>query len=265
MELNLSGKTVIVTGGGSNIGRGIVLGFAKERSNVVIADIDEEQANKVAAEASSLGGNVMSVKCDVTDIESVTHMIKRTLDEFGEIDVLVNNVGWLMYNTFRRKPLAECDKEISLNIWSVVNCTKSVLDHMITRKYGKIINISSVAGLFGSRRVPIYSLSKGGIVAFTKSLAQEVGKYGINVNAICPSTTLPESQNHVGKLAMTKDTSPQASEFTPELIDMHTKLSPLGRIGKAEDIANAAVFLASDAASFITGEAIAVSGGFPML
>jgi len=265
MDLNLVQKTVIVTGGGSNIGRGIVLGFAKEGANIVIADIDKGQANKVAAEASALGGRAMAIKCDVTDIDSVMHLTKRTLKEFGKIDVLVNNVGWVMYNTFRRKSLAECDKEISLNIWSALNCTKIVLDHMIKRKYGKIINISSAAGLFGFRRIPVYSLCKGGILSFTKSLAHEVGQYGINVNAICPSMTFPENQEHVGKFAMTKETSPQASEFLPEVRDRYSKWSPLGRLCRAEDIANVAVFLASDVSSFITGEIIPVSGGFPMI
>jgi len=186
MDLNLAGKTVIVTGGGSNIGRAIALGFAKEGANVVIAEIDEMQGNKVAEEASVGGGSAITIKTDVTDMESVMVMVKRTLEEFGKLDVLVNNVGWVMYNTFRRKSLVECDRELGLNVWSTLNCTKAVTDHMIERKYGKIINISSTAGLFGLPRVAVYSLCKGGIISFTKSLARELGRYGINVNAVCP-------------------------------------------------------------------------------
>ena len=265
MDLNLAGKVAIVTGGGSNIGRAIALGFAKEGTNLVIAEIDEEQAQKVAKEVTALGGKSIAVKTDVTDIDSVTAMVERTLDEFDKIDVLVNNVGWVMFNTFRRKSLAECDREISLNVWSTLNCAKAVIDHMIERRYGKIISISSTAGLFGIPRVPVYSLCKGGIISFTKSLAREVGRYGINVNAICPSTTLPESQEHYGKFAMFSDGSVQSAEFTPEVVDIQTKWHPLGRLGRPDDMANVAVFLASDAAGFVTGQAIAVSGGYPML
>ena len=153
-----------------------------------------------------------------------------------------------------------------MNINSTLNCTKAVLEHMISRKFGKIINISSTAGLsYGLRRVSIYSLCKSGIIAFTKSLAHEVGRYNINVNAICPSTTFPEEPEHSGDFAMTKSTSPQAAEFTQDVINRQISQHAFGRLGKPGDIANAAVFLASEASSFITGEALAVSGGFPMI
>ena len=265
MELNLAGKTVVVTGGGSNIGRGIVLGFAREGSNVVIADRDEEQAQKVASEANALDGKALAVKCDVLDIGSVDKMFKKSKDEFGEVDVLVNNVGWVEYSTFRKKSMEESEREINLNINSTLNCTKSILEHMIEKKSGRIINISSTAGLYPLRRVTVYSLCKGGIISFTKSLAREVGRYNINVNAICPSTTLPEDKDHSGKFSMTKDNSVQSLEFTEAVINMQIKQHALGRLGKPEDLANAAVFLASDAARFISGEVLAVSGGFPLI
>ena len=134
MELNLAGKTVVVTGGASNIGRGIALGFAKEGSNVVIADRDEEQAEKVALEANSFEGKAIPSPCDVLDIDSVGKMFKTAIDEFGSVDVLINNVGWVAYSTFRRKSLEESQREIELNINSTLNCTKSILEHMIEKR-----------------------------------------------------------------------------------------------------------------------------------
>lgn len=123
MDLNLAGKTAIVTGGGSNIGRAIVLAFAREKSNVVIADIDETQGRKVANEAAALGVKSLVIKTDVTDFDSVTAMVKRTIDEFSKLDVLVNNVGWTLDRLFIEKPRLEWEKEVNINLWGVLNCT----------------------------------------------------------------------------------------------------------------------------------------------
>lgn len=263
MDLNLAGKTVIVTGGGSNIGRGIVLAFAKEKSNVVIADIDEAQGQRVAREANALGGKAIAVKTDVSDVDSVTIMVKKTLGEFGEIDILVNNVGWTIDRLFIDKPRAEWEKEVNINFWGVINCTRAVLDHMIERKYGKIISIGSDAGRMGEYREAIYAGCKGGIIALSKSLARELGRYGINVNVVCPGATIPENPEDTGELSMWK--GEMAQIFTPEVQEKAARAYPLRRLGKPEDVANAIVFLASDAASFITGQTISVSGGYTMM
>lgn len=263
MDLNLAGKTVIVTGGGSNIGRGIVLAFAKEKSNVVIADIDEAQGQRVAREANALGGKAIAVKTDVSDVDSVTIMVKKTLGEFGEIDILVNNVGWTIDRLFIDKPRAEWEKEVDINFWGVINCTRAVLDHMIERKYGKIISIGSDAGRMGEYREAIYAGCKGGIIALSKSLARELGRYGINVNVVCPGATVPENPEDTGELSMWK--GEMAQIFTPEVQEKAARAYPLRRLGKPEDVANAIVFLASDAASFITGQTISVSGGYTMM
>src|SRR4030042_5274799 len=137
MDLNLADKTAVVTGGRSNIGRAIALAFAKEKPNVVIADIDEAQGQKVAKEAVALGGKAVAIRTDVTSFDSVTAMVKRTLDEFGKVDVLVNNVGWTLDRLFIGQPRSELEKEVNINFWGIVNCTRAVLDHMIERKYGK--------------------------------------------------------------------------------------------------------------------------------
>jgi len=264
MDLGLAGKTVIVTGGGANIGRGITFAFAKEGSNVVIADIDEEQAQKVAKEAEALGGKVVAIKTDVTDYDSVEAMVNKTLEMFGSIDVLVNNVGWVANKFFMKKPREEYEKEIKINYMGVVNCTRAVLDHMTERKAGRIVNIASDSGRVGEPREAVYSGTKGAVIAFGKTIAKEMGRFGIRVNSICPGATIPEKPGTAGKESM------WAGDITVEMIPPETKEKiigqyPLGRMGKPEDVANAALFLASDAANFITGQTLSVSGGFSMV
>jgi 2-hydroxycyclohexanecarboxyl-CoA dehydrogenase len=264
MDLNLAGKTVIVTGGGSNIGRGITLAFAREGSNVVIADIDKVQGRKVAGKASTLGGKAIVVKTDVTDMSSVTAMVREALTKFGNIDVLVNNVGWSARRLFVEKPRAEWEKEISINFWGVINCTRAVLDHMVARRQGKIINISSDAGRKGQYREAVYAGCKGGVIAMSKSLAQELGRHGINVNVVCPGLTIPADPEYAGELSMWKGEL-AAEVSAPETQEKAAKAYLLRRLGKPEDVANVVVFLASDAASFITGQTISVSGGYTMM
>jgi 2-hydroxycyclohexanecarboxyl-CoA dehydrogenase len=262
VDLGLRGKTVIVTGGGSNIGRAIALAFAREGADVVIAEIDEKQGQKVAAEAKAQGGSVIAIETDVTDNESVQAMVAKTLDLFGKIDVLINNVGWTYDRLFIEKPREEWEKEIKLNFWSMINCTRAVLDNMIERQYGKIVSISSDAGRTGGFREAVYGGCKGAVIALSKSLARELGRYGINVNVVSPSTTIPESSEHVGLESMW---APGGLEFTPEILEKMAKTYPLRRLGNPEDIANAVVFLASDAAAWITGQTLSVDGGYAMM
>ncbi len=262
IDLGLTGKTVIVTGGGSNIGRGIVLTFAREGSNIVNAEMDEKQGQKTVDDANALGGQAILVKTDVTDWNSVQAMVKKTWERFGKIDVLVNNVGMARQRPFVEKTRKECEKEISLNYWSVINCTKAVIDYMIERRYGKIINISSGAGRVGVENTAIYSATKGAVISFSKALARELGRYGININAVCPGWVVPESSQDVGEGSFWR----QGLDFyTPEVLRKIAKASPLGRLGSAQDIANTVVFLASDCASYITGQTISVDGGVTMV
>lgn len=264
MELGLEGKTVIVTGGASHIGRGITFAFAREKCNVVIADIDDEQGQRVAKEAEGLGGKTIAIKADVTDHASLEAMVKKTLGRFGRIDVLVNNVGFVTNNLFIKKPREEYEREIKINYLGVINCTRAVLDHMVERKGGKIVNIASDSGRLGEPREAIYSGTKGAVIAFGKAIAKELGKYNINVNAICPGITLPEKVGTVGKHSMWADGT-TVDMIPSEIRDKILSRYPLGRLGKPEDVANAAVFLASDAANFITGQTLSVSGGFSMI
>jgi 2-hydroxycyclohexanecarboxyl-CoA dehydrogenase len=265
MDLGLAGKTAIITGAGSNIGRGIALAFGEEGANVVIAEIDEAQAKKVANQIAGRGGSAMVIKADVTDAQAVNDLVKKSLDKFGKIDIVVNNVGWTRRRLFVEKPVEEWEKEIRLNYWSLLYCTRAVIDHMIERRYGKIISIASDAGRVGDAKATIYSGCKGAVIAFSKALALEVAQFGINVNAVSPSTVMPENLDEdVGKHSAW--TSPDAREYlTLERRAKIVQFYPLGRLAKPQDIANVVLFLASDRSSFITGETIGVSGGSVMI
>ncbi len=261
MDLGLEGKTVIVTGGAANIGRGISLAFAREKANVVIADIDEEQGMKVAGEAEGIGGKIVAVKTDVTDYGSVEAMVKKTLELFGSIDVLVNNAGYVSNKMFLKKPQEEYEKEIKINYLGVVNCTRAVLDNMTERNAGRIVNVASDSGRVGEPREAVYSGTKGAVIAFGKAVAKEMGRFSITVNTICPGVNIPQKPGTAGKDSM------WAGDITVEMIPPETKekiLSqyPISRMGTPDDVAYAALFFASEGANYITGQTLSVSGGF---
>lgn len=263
MDLGFKGKTVVVTGGGSNIGRGISLAFAKEGANVAIAELDEAQGQKVANEANALGagGKTIVVKTDVTALSSVENTVKQALATFGAIDVWVNNVGWDQLQLFVETTPDFWDKVISLNYKSDLNCFKTVLPHMIERKKGSIVSLGSDAGRMGEFREAVYGGCKGAVIAFSKAVAREVGRYGIRVNVVCPGMTIPASAKDVGEKSMWK-----AIGFTPEQVEKMKGAYPLRKLGTPEDIAAAVLFLASDvAAGHITGQTLSVSGGYTMM
>ena len=262
MELNLTAKTVVVTGGSSNIGRAIALAFAAEGSNVVIADIDDKKGTQVAKQISEQSGKVLFVKTDVTDHILVNRMINKAIDTFGQIHILVNCVGWTIDRMFIEKERSEWEKEVNINLWGCINCTRAVVEHMINNKYGKIINISSDAGRIGEFREAVYSACKGGIIALSKSLAKEVGRYGITVNVVCPGVIIPDD-SEMGEMSMWK--GEMADIFTPAVREKVIKAYPLRRLGEAQEIANAVIFLASQAADYITGQTLSVSGGYTMI
>ena len=264
MDLGLAGKTVIVTGGGSNIGRAISLTFAEEGANVVIADLDEKQAQRVANEAKAKGGNAVVIRTDVTDWDSVQNTVKKTLEQFGQIDVLVNNVGWTHDRLFIEKPREEWEKEVKINLWGFINCTRAVLDHFIERKKGTIVSMGSDAGRMGEYREAIYGACKGGIIAGSKAIAREVGRYGITLNVVCPGVTIPEKpEEETGELSMWSGA--MGGIFTPEMQQKAAQRYALRRLGKPEYMADAVVFLASERANYITGQTLSVSGGYTMM
>jgi len=265
MDLGFAGKTVIVSGGGSNIGRAILLTYVREGANVVCAEIDEKQGQKVVDYANSLGGGrVILVKTDVTNWDSVQAMVKKALDEFGKIDVLTNVVGWTFERLFIEKPREEWEKEINLNLWSVINCTRAVVDHMIEQKSGRIVSLGSDAGRIGEYKEAVYGACKGGVIALSKALARELGRYNINVNVVCPGMTVPQSADEVGDQSMLKAMGIDET-MSPEIRQKIAQNYALRRLCTAQEVANAVVFMASDAASFITGQTLSASGGYTMM
>jgi len=265
MELNLAGKSVIVTGGASNIGRALSLAFAGERAHVTIADIDEAQAKKVAGEAQARGAaSAAAVRTDVTQWDSVQALVKDVEARCGRVDVLVNNVGWTMDRLFVEKTREEWEREIQLNLWGMINCTRAVLDGMIARKAGAIVSMGSDAGRMGEFREAVYGACKAGVIALSKSLAREVGRHGIRLNVVCPGMTMPASDEEIGQLSMwAADVNRQWR--TDEMKARIAKVYPLRRVGTPEDVTGAVLFLASDRAGFVTGQTLSVSGGYTMM
>jgi 2-hydroxycyclohexanecarboxyl-CoA dehydrogenase len=264
MDLKLAGKTVIVTGGGSNIGRAISLAFAREGVNLALAEIDEGQGQKVAAEAEAQGAKAFMVRTDVTLWPEVQRMVRAVEERFGRVDVLVNNVGWTRDALFMEKTREEWEREIQLNLWGMINCTRAVLDGMIARKSGAIVSMGSDAGRIGEFREGVYGACKAGIIALSKSIAREVGKFGVRLNVVCPGMTMPASDEEIGGLSMWMAPENRAW-MTDEMRARIGKAYPLRRVARPEDVTGAVLFLASEQAGFITGQTVSVSGGYTMM
>jgi 2-hydroxycyclohexanecarboxyl-CoA dehydrogenase len=260
MDLGLEGRVVIVTGGASNLGRAITLGFVAEGARVVIADVDDEQGRKVEAEAPH--GTVVARHMDVTDWDSVTTTVDFVTSSVGAIDVLVNCAGWTIDRLFMEKPREEWEREIAIDMWGFINCTRAVLDSMIERRYGRIVSIGSDAGRMGEWREAVYSGTKAGVIAMSKAIAREVGKHGITLNVVCPGLIVgrPETTG-----ANSMWSSEQLDRFTAEVREKAARAYPLRRLGTAEDVVPAVLLLASDRASYITGQTLSVSGGYTMI
>ncbi|HWP84958.1 MAG TPA: SDR family NAD(P)-dependent oxidoreductase [Terriglobia bacterium] len=247
-------RTAVVTGGGRGIGRGICLALAQDGCDIAILDLIEENAHAVQKEVEALGRRALALRVDLTQCNQVQSAIDRVLQEFGQIDILVNNAGWDKMETFLESQPETWEKVIAINFKAVLYTCKATLPHMVARGSGKIVNIGSDAGRGGSTGEAVYSGMKGGVIAFSKSLAREMARHHINVNTVCPGLTetplLQEVRN--------------TSEKTQKVIDAITRAIPLGRVGTPEDVANAVAFLASPKADYITGQTLSVSGGLTM-
>jgi 2-hydroxycyclohexanecarboxyl-CoA dehydrogenase len=266
MDLGLAGKTAIVTGGASNIGKAITEGLFGEGANVVIADVDASQSQRVADDLqASASGKVMFVKTDVGDREQVQQMTERALATFGQVDILVNNAGWTNNDLFIRKPYDDFEKEIAVNLWGPIHCIRAVAPAMIERSYGKIITIGSDAGRVGEYNEAVYGACKGGIIALSKALAREFGKYQLNINVVCPGLTLPADPDDAGENSLWRRDSHQSQIFqNEETLKKVARHYPLRRIGVPGDIVPIVLLLSSDLTSYITGQTISVSGGYAM-
>jgi 2-hydroxycyclohexanecarboxyl-CoA dehydrogenase len=241
----LDDKIAIVTGGGQGIGQAIAQKLAAEGAIVVVTDVDEANAAKTA---DALPGAV-AIRTDVTDRQGVQAMVERVAGQFGGIDVLVNNAGWDKASSFVDSDPDDWDRVIAVNLYGVLHTCKAVLPIMAGQGRGAVVNLGSDAGRVGSSGEAVYSAAKGGIIAFTKSLAREMARDQVRVNCVCPGPT---------------DTALFASFAGPKLREALTKAIPFRRLGQPADVANVVAFLASDEASFLTGQTVSVSGGLTM-
>lgn len=257
MNLELQSQVAIVTGAGQGIGQAVALALAKEGVDVVVADVNIDTAKETAKEIESFGRKALALKVDVSSDKEIKEMLDTTLEKLGKIDILVNNAGISPRKPDGSRTLVfemseeEFDRVIAVDLKGVFNCSKYVVQHMIKRGSGIIVNISSCSAKLTDLRAPSgahYNAAKAGVSNFTTSLANEVAQYNIRVNAIAPGRI---------QTGMAMTTTPEFEAALPKVI-------PLGRVGLPEDIANAVLFLVSDMSSYITGEILDVNGGLLM-
>jgi 2-hydroxycyclohexanecarboxyl-CoA dehydrogenase len=248
----LKGRVAIVTGAAGGIGRAICARFIEEGATVIAADVNEAALN---SEASRSGiGTLVTIAFDITDFEAVRAAIDRVAAEQGRIDILVNNAGWDVARPYLDTEPGLWNKIIAINLRGPLNLHKAALPHMIAGGGGKVVNVASDAGRVGSTGESVYSACKGGLIAFSKTLARECARDNIRVNVVCPGPTdTALLRSFVGE-----------GEYGQKIYDRLKKSIPLKRLGQPTDIPGAIAFLASDDANFITGQVISVSGGLTM-
>lgn len=241
----LENKIAIITGGAQGIGKAAVKRFAEEGAVVIIWDVNEEKAFATINEFINISSRIEFQKVDVTKLESASEAAIKIIDKYNKIDILINNAGITRDASFLKMTSEQWQQVIDVNLTGVFNCTKAVAPFMVEKLYGKIVNTSSVVGLYGNFGQTNYVATKSGIIGMTKVWARELGKKGINVNAVAPGFIATE----------------MVSTVPEKVLDMLKERTPLGKLGDPEDIANAYLFLSSDEAKFINGAVLSVDGG----
>lgn len=250
----LKGKTVILTGAGGGIGQALAVRFAEEGCRLALFDVNENAVEAAAQRVRGAGGTVTTYPVDITDHEAVKAAVDAFAGEAGRIDVLVNNAGWDKFALFLETKPDFWDKVIAINLKGPINLHHAVLPHMVKQKGGKVINVASDAGRVGSSGESVYAACKGGIIAFSKTVAREMARHGIKVNAVAPGPTdTALFHGFIGE-----------GEAGAKVHAALEKSIPLRRIAKPEDIVGTIVFLASEDADYVTGQVISVSGGLTM-
>ena len=252
--MQLAGKVTLVTGGASGIGRAVCLGAAALGADVMVLDLNAAGAEGVAAEVRGLGRRAAALAADVTDSQAVLAAVNKGMADVGPVDTLMSCAGW-----DRMVPFVQTDEEfwrkiVNINLMGPIVCTRVVLGTMIERRQGSLVYVASDAGRVGSSGEAVYAAAKAGVIAFAKTMAREQARYGIRANAVCPGLTDTPLLQAVR----------EGSETSARILDAITQATPLRRVGRPEEIAAAILFLASDEASYITGQTLSVSGGLTM-
>jgi 2-hydroxycyclohexanecarboxyl-CoA dehydrogenase len=247
------GRVALVTGAGRGIGRAIALRLAEHGDAVAIGDIRSDDAEETVTAIEELGGRAVALSLDVTDSGSVANAVEETLDLLGPVEILVNNAGWDEMHPFLETDEPFWDRVIEVNFKGCLRMTRATLPDMVERKWGRIVNIGSDAGRVGSSFESVYSGAKGGVIAFTKTIAREVARSGVTANTVCPGPT--------DTLMLAEVAAGQGEK----IIEAMKWAVPMKRLAMPEDIATAVAFFASDEADYITGQTLSVSGGLTMV
>ena len=251
----LDNKVAAITGGGGGIGGATCRRFAQEGARVAVLDRDLAAAQRTAEQIAAEGGSALALACDITDRDTVDAAVQRIANEWGGIDILVNNAGWDVFKPFTKTVPAEWDKLIAINLTGALHMHHAVLPLMVAAgKGGRIVNIASDAARVGSSGEAVYAACKGGLVAFSKTIAREHARHGITVNVVCPGPT---------DTALFADYK-QGAGNPEKLEEAFRRAIPLGRIGQPQDLPGAILFFASDDAAYVTGQVMSVSGGLTM-
>ncbi|WP_053362428.1 3-oxoacyl-ACP reductase family protein [Bacillus sp. FJAT-27251] len=245
-------KVAFITGAGRGIGREIARTLSSRGMDIIVTDINIENANETVSIVEKEGGKAVAVYCDVTKLESVQEAVKASLAHFGKIDVLVNNAGWDKVEPFLKSEPSTWKLIMDINLMGQIHTCKEILPIMIENGYGKVVNIASDSGRVGSSGESVYSAAKGGVIAFTKTMAREMARNKINVNCISPGPSNTPLFEEIGS-------------YNQGIAKALEKAIPFRRLAQPSDIANGVAFLASDEAEYVTGQTLSVNGGLAMV